>query len=321
MILVAGGTGRLGRAIVHRLAAAGTRVRVLTRDAARARDLDVEVVVGDVRDASCVAAAVRGCVTVVSAIHGFAGPGRPSPEAIDRKGNLALIDAARSAGVGHFVLVSVHGAAATHPMTLHRAKHAAEVALRASGLRFSIVRPTSFMETWVDVLGGPLAKDGAALVFGPGVNPVNFIGIDDVAALVVARVRTGGGDEIIEIVGPENLGFTAFAERLIAARGTPATIRRIPLPALRLMSVLARPFSPVFARMAAAAVLMNTRDETFAGSTGIVGTTTLKDVLAARSIPALLPTDAINASRTTPADPRAAPDVRRARADPGRRRP
>ncbi|HWU23326.1 MAG TPA: NAD(P)H-binding protein, partial [Nocardioides sp.] len=60
MILVAGGTGTLGRELVARLRASGHEVRVLTRDAERARGLDAEVAIGDVRDAATLAAAVRG---------------------------------------------------------------------------------------------------------------------------------------------------------------------------------------------------------------------------------------------------------------------
>ena len=71
---------------------------------------------------------------MISAIHGFVGRGRASLEAIDRDANRALFQTAAAAGAGHVVLVSVLDAAHDHPMSLHRAKHAAEQALQASGL-------------------------------------------------------------------------------------------------------------------------------------------------------------------------------------------
>jgi uncharacterized protein YbjT (DUF2867 family) len=128
MILVAGGTGTLGTQLVRRLSDRGLPVRVLTRDPARAAHLpgSVEVLTGDLRNPAAVAAAVHGATTVVSAVHGFAGLGKPSPQAIDRDANRALIQAAADADVQHLVLVSVLGAAPDHPMSLHRAKHAAE---------------------------------------------------------------------------------------------------------------------------------------------------------------------------------------------------
>lgn len=140
MILVAGGTGRLGRELVASLRAGGLPVRVLTRDAARAHDLrrlGAEVAVGDVRTPETLRTAVAGVATVVSAIHGFAVGDGGSPARVDRDGNAALLDAAAEAGAG-FVLLSVLGAALAlamdiMPMTyeaLHR-----EDALRWRGTR------------------------------------------------------------------------------------------------------------------------------------------------------------------------------------------
>jgi uncharacterized protein YbjT (DUF2867 family) len=135
MIVVAGGTGTLGTRLVPRLAERGLAVRVLTRDPARAQHLaghGVQVVHGDVRDPASLARALHGAGTVISAVHGFAGPGGVSPASVDRAGNARLIHAAARTGAA-FVLVSVVGAAPSHPIGLFRAKYAAEQALRASG--------------------------------------------------------------------------------------------------------------------------------------------------------------------------------------------
>jgi uncharacterized protein YbjT (DUF2867 family) len=281
VILVAGGTGKLGTPVVTGLLASGHAVRVLTRDRARARHLptSAELAIGDVRAAADVLRAARGCATIVSAVHGFVGP--DSPQAIDRDGNLALIRAAVDVGATRFVLVSVHGASADHPMTLHRAKFAAEQALRASGLAHVIVRPTAFMETWLEVMGGTLAANGRALVLGPGTNPINFVSVRDVAALVTRAVCDDRVASPVEIGGPEDLGFVTVAERMIAGTGKPGTIKHVPLPVLRAMSVLARPFAPGFARKARAAVVMNTTDMTFhmTAPAAAPATTTLDDVL------------------------------------------
>ena len=59
-----------------------------------------------------VAAAVAGVEVVVSAVHGFVGPGGVSPATVDRDGNANLTDAAKAAGAG-MVLMSIVGAAAT----------------------------------------------------------------------------------------------------------------------------------------------------------------------------------------------------------------
>src|SRR5207248_11053364 len=96
---------------------AGLAVRVLTRDPARAESLagqGVEVTCADVRDAAAVGRALSGATTVVSAVHGFAGPGGVSPASVDRDRNANLVAAAARRGAG-FVLLSVVGAGPDHP--------------------------------------------------------------------------------------------------------------------------------------------------------------------------------------------------------------
>jgi uncharacterized protein YbjT (DUF2867 family) len=123
MILVAGGTGTLGTRIVRLLKARGLKVRLLIRDPARDLEDDlVEVVPGDVLDLLAVERATGGARIVVSAIQGFSGSGDYSPRTVDCQGNGNLIQASRTAGVEHLILVSVHGAAPDHPMELFRMK-------------------------------------------------------------------------------------------------------------------------------------------------------------------------------------------------------
>lgn len=265
MILVAGGTGLLGSRVVKVLSDAGEQVRVVTRDPRRASHLPagVEVVVGDVRRGP-LDAAVDGCDCVVSAVHGFAGPGRTSPAAVDRDGNRSLIGAAKKAGVDRFVLLSIVGASPDHPMSLHRAKYAAEQELRASGLTAAIVRSTSFLETWIEIIGAKVDVGGRALVLGPGRNPINFVSVDDVAAFVRLAVQADqriGAD--VSVGGPQNLGFIEIAAHLLARKRRTDRPKQVPLTALKIMSVIARPLRPGLARQAGAAVVMNTTDMTF----------------------------------------------------------
>jgi len=314
MILVAGGTGTLGTQLVPLLSSRGLGVRVLTREPGHAAHLPatVETITGDLRNPATAAAAVRDCATVISAVHGFAGAGKPSPEAIDRDANRTLIQAAAAAGAEHFVLVSVLGAAPDHPMSLHRAKYSAEQELITSGLPWTIIRPAAFLETWIAIIGAKIPGHGQALVFGSGTNPINFVSARDVAAIADIAVHDESlRGHSIEAAGPENLTFTQIAERLLAASGGPGKIKHIPLPMLRVMSVLARPFSPVFARQAQAAVVMITTDMT-ADVAAIrrrfpaIAVTTLDDELARQ--PAGFPH---HTHTPQPAAPRPAPPQRR----------
>jgi uncharacterized protein YbjT (DUF2867 family) len=266
VILVTGGTGTLGRQLVAVLVARGEQVRVLTRDPARADGLAAEVVVGDLRTPATLPDAVRGCAVVVAAAHGLVGDRRTNPATVDRDGNENLVRAAVDAGVQHLVLLSGLGAAPDHPMELLRMKHAAEQTVRESGLAWTIVRPAAYLETWQGIVGRKLVSGGPALVFGPGTNPINFVSVVDVAA-VVDQVIAGSSSpgQVIEVGGPENITLTELAERLVAAAAGRQRIKHVPLPMLRAMSVLARPVAPGFARQTRMALWMNSADLRFDG--------------------------------------------------------
>jgi uncharacterized protein YbjT (DUF2867 family) len=251
MIGIAGGTGRLGSLVVRRLVERGLDVRVITRDPARAahlRDLPVQIVTADVRDRADIRTALPGASTVLSAVHGFAGPGKVSPASVDRDGNANLIDAAVQHGAD-VVLMSVVGASAQHPMELFRAKHAAEQHLKSSGARWTIVRATAFLELWEEIAT-------KQVVFGRGENPINFVSVNDVAdAAVRAILNPALRGQLIEVGGPQNLTFNQLAALRQRARGKTGKVRHIPRAALRAAST--------FSRQARAALAMDTIDMTF----------------------------------------------------------
>jgi uncharacterized protein YbjT (DUF2867 family) len=287
MILIAGGTGTLGTRIVRLLKARGLEVRLLVRDPARDMDGDlVEVIPGDVLDPQAVERAMDGVRIVVSAIQGFSGTGDYSPRTVDFQGNSNLIQAARTAGVEHFVLVSVHGAAPDHPMELFRMKYRAEQELRESGLSWTIIRPTAFMETWATILGKPLLEIGRTHVFGRGNNPINFVSADDVARYVeLAVVDRGLRGGLVEVGGPENLTMNQFAGTFEALAGKEGKKSHVPLPMMRLMAVLMRPVNPTLARQVQACVVMDTHDMSFDplevdGRRESVPTTSLAEIVA-----------------------------------------
>jgi uncharacterized protein YbjT (DUF2867 family) len=265
-VLVAGGTGRLGRLLVRSLAADGEQVRVLTRDPAAAGELrtqGVEAVVGDLREADAVRRAVDGCAAVVAAASGFGPMGTSSPQNVDRDGNLTLIEAARQARVDHVVLVSMHGAAPDAPLELLRMKYVAEQALIASGVSWTIIRPAAFLETYLDVVAQPMRRRGATLVFGRGDVAVDFVSVVDVAALIRVALRDPESrGRAIDWGGAEHT-LNELSDAIHAAAGRPGPTRHVPVALLRIASVVARPFSPFASRVTRAAVELNARPATF----------------------------------------------------------
>ena len=148
MILVAGGTGFLGRHVVGALVARGHPVRILSRDPVTAAELgQKETVGGDVRDAGSLNDAVDGCDAIVMAAQ---FPGHPvekprrgrSYDAVDRAGTENLLAAARRAGVSRFIYVSGAHVGQGRPEPWFVAKHRAETAVRTSELSWMILRPS-----------------------------------------------------------------------------------------------------------------------------------------------------------------------------------
>jgi uncharacterized protein YbjT (DUF2867 family) len=129
-----------------------------------------------------------------------------------------------------------------------------------SRARWTIVRATAFVELWDEIMTKPVELWDEIMtkpiVFGRGENPINFVSVHDVAA-VVERVTLDPGDRgrVIEVGGPQNLTFNQLAELRERARGKTENVRHVPRAILR----AAAPFS----RQARAALVMDTIDMTF----------------------------------------------------------
>jgi uncharacterized protein YbjT (DUF2867 family) len=266
VILVAGGTGRLGTLLVRRLLDHGLDVRVLTRDPRRAARFPpdrVDVVTGDVRDRPSLERATAGVDVVVSAVHGMVGPRGISPATVDRDGNANLADATSRAGAD-FVLMSTVGAAADSPMELFRMKHAAEQHAATIGLPTTVVRATAFLELWVELLEQTADRTGRPLVFGRGDNPVNFVSVIDVAAAVErAIIDPTARGEILEIGGPDNPTFNELARAVQSAAGRLGPPRHVPPAMLRVVAATIGRIKPELGRQARTALVMDHEDLSF----------------------------------------------------------
>jgi uncharacterized protein YbjT (DUF2867 family) len=185
MILVVGATGLLGSEICRRLRERGRDVRALVRAGsareAALRALGVHIATGDLRDRGSLVAACRDVDAVISTATAMGSKDRAlSLNEVDRKGQLRLVDVARQSGVRTFVYVSASPNLGPRA-PLIRYKRQVERAVRLSGMQWTILQPSAYMEVW---LGAQLGWDhvaGRAVVFGSGKHPVPFISIGDVA--------------------------------------------------------------------------------------------------------------------------------------------
>jgi uncharacterized protein YbjT (DUF2867 family) len=207
-ILVVGATGGTGKEVVRQAREAGYRVRALVRDADKARGQlgsDVELVVGDVRTGAGVDAAVRGVDYVVSALgSNVRNDPTNTPERVDYGGVRDLVNAAASAKVKHFVLVSSMGVTHDdHPLNKMFGnilvwKRKGEEAVRASGVPYTIVRPGGLLDT-------PGGKAGIRTFQGDDLKNNGRIPRADVAAVCLKSLgnRSAAGKTFEIISGAE----------------------------------------------------------------------------------------------------------------------
>jgi uncharacterized protein YbjT (DUF2867 family) len=229
--LVVGGTGMLGQPVVRRLLSSGMSVRVMTRrpdQVATQFGVGVEVVAGDVDNTVSLAKAVQSCSGVHVSLDG------KGDWDLERRGTLALCQAARTAGVQRIALIS--GASACEEnawFVMTRAKLDAEDAVRASGVPFTIFRCTIFMELLPN-----LVKEGKALVIGKQPNPWHFVAAADYAAMVARSYEIDAAlGKTLCVYGPELLTMEQALEQYRAICTPGAKLVRVPFWVLALMAL------------------------------------------------------------------------------------
>ena len=240
MIFIAGATGFLGGQVCRRLVEGGEAVRGLVRATSdhatvdRLRAIGVETVVGDVRDRASLDAACRGARTVVSTVTTTRSrqPG-DSIEATDEAGQLALVDAARDAGVERFVYIS-YSANLNDDGPLTHAKRAVESRLGDSGMSYTSLRPSYFMEVWLGPHLGFDFRNRKAKVYGSGERRISFISLGDVAEFAVRAVRTPDVfGATIELGGPDAVSPLEAVRIFESLAGAPFEIEHVPEDARR----------------------------------------------------------------------------------------
>lgn len=257
-VAVIGGSGFVGTHLIDHLLAAGHVPRLLVRPGSERkveRAQACELVPGDVTDA----AALRACIQGSEAVIYLIGLLREFPargitfEAMHLRGVQDSIAAAQSAGVRRFILMSANGVKADGT-AYQRTKYQAEEALKASGLRWTIFRPSVIFgdprgrmefcsqlrkEIIDSPLPAPLFYDGL-LPKGAGAFELAPVSVEDVAAaftLALSEPRTES--QTYSLCGPQRLSWKAILTTIAAAVGK----RKLMVPA------------PVLAIRAAAGVL------------------------------------------------------------------
>jgi uncharacterized protein YbjT (DUF2867 family) len=150
----------------------------------------------------------------------------------DVDGMVKLVDAAAAAGLGRFVYVSFSGHLDID-FPLSNAKRTVEARIRASGLEYTILRPSYFMEVWLGPAVGFDAATAKATIYGAGVDPISWIAIPDVAELAVESLGVPSAlNATLELGGPEALSPLQAVAEFESVAGRSFEVQHVPVEAL-----------------------------------------------------------------------------------------
>ncbi len=236
-VLVAGATGYVGKYAVQQFKRRGYWVRALTRSEARLRkpgpfsapaietaDCD-DVFVGEVTKPETLGGLMEGIDVVFSSVGISRQRDGLTFEQVDYQGNRNLLDLCQQSSVKKFIYVSMLGAEQISKLAITIAHERVVEDLRASGLEYTIVRPSGFFSDMGVLLD--MAKRGRVLLVGEGNNRFTPIHGRDLADICVDAVDRHELE--IEAGGPETMTQREAAALAIDVAGRPAKITVIPL--------------------------------------------------------------------------------------------
>lgn len=238
-ILVVGATGFLGMEVCRQLMANHKNVFGLIRKTAAAEKVNtlkewgVQLIEGDLKDKASIKKAISGIDTIIStASSTFSRQAGDSIQTVDNEGQSNLIDEATAGKVKQFIFVSFSFMPDGFP--LQTAKQRAEEKLKASGMTYSIIKPSFFMEAWLSPAVGFDFPNAKANIYGEGKNKISWIAIPDVAAFTVAAVDNPIiKNKTLEIGGPEALSPQEVVSIFEKAGGGKFELQYVPLGALQ----------------------------------------------------------------------------------------
>ena len=207
-IVVVGGTGLIGSKVVAKLKQKGHEV------IAAAPNTGVNTITGE-----GLKEALAGAQVVIDLANSPSLEDKAALEFFETSGR-NLLAAEAAAGVGHHVALSIVGTDRTPDNGYFRAKVAQEKLIEASGISYTIVRSTQFLEFLRGIAAS--STDGNVVRFSPGL--FQPIAADDVAAIVADVALAAPRNGIVEIAGPERAPFNEIVARYLKAVGDPREV-------------------------------------------------------------------------------------------------
>ncbi len=236
MILVTGGTGFVGRHLVQRMRKEGIAVRAVVRDPGKAqslKDLGVDVVRGDIADKASLERAASGVERVVHLVGIIQEAPGVTFHDVHVEGTRNLLDAAKKAGVRHFFHQSALGTRPGAMSAYHKTKWEAEELVRASGVPYTVLRPSLIYgpgDLFTVRMSALIRLSPVLPVIGPGKAKIQPIFIEDVVTCILKAVTSDSFlNEMYEVGGPEQLTYEEIFRAIAEAMAVRKPVLHLPL--------------------------------------------------------------------------------------------
>ena len=242
LAIVTGATGFLGRRVVGELCTRGIEVRCLVQRPGREKTLEglrADIHYGSVADPAALRAAFYDADVVVHLVAIIREGRGATFESINLRGTENVLEAARGAGTKHFIHMSALGARDDLAYPYLRSKWRAERAVEASGLPYTIFRPSLLFgegDEFLNTLAGLVRAFPLVVpILGSGRTPYQPIAAEDVARCVAqAAGREDLMGSVIELGGPDYLTYDDIVNIVARTFGVRRKKLHIPLPVMRL---------------------------------------------------------------------------------------
>lgn len=234
-LLIVGATGTLGRQVARRAIDEGYKVRCLvrsTRKAAFLKEWGAELVSGDLCYPETLPKALEGVTAVIDA-----ATSRPtdslSIKQVDWDGQVALIQAIKTAGIDRFIFFSILEAEKYPEVPLMEIKRCTELYLAESGLNYTILRLAGFMQGLIGQYGIPILENQPVWVSGVS-SPVGYMDTQDIAKFAVRALSVPETEkQAFPLVGTRAWSAEEIISLCERLSGKEARITRMPINLLR----------------------------------------------------------------------------------------
>jgi uncharacterized protein YbjT (DUF2867 family) len=256
-VLVTGGTGFVGREIMRQLHDAGCEVHILARGS-RAGGMEATRIavmhVGEVLDAKSLGDVCRGMDAVIHLVGIIGEVGTNTFEAVHVQGTRNMLTASREAGVKRFVHMSALGTRANAVSRYHHSKWKAEEFVRASGLDWTIFRPSIIYgpgDGFVNLFAKIIRRSPVVPIIGDGKSKFQPVPVASVAkAFVQALAEPRAIGRAFDLCGPETLSLNQIIDEILHMMRKKRLKAHVPITIARIQAALMEIVFAKFARKA-----------------------------------------------------------------------